>query len=41
MCEKNFQICGVHIPREYIESRHFYSCPSTLKTGPQVAVIAP
>ena len=36
MCEKNFQIYGVHIPRKCIDSRHFYSCPSPLKTCPQV-----
>ena len=30
MCEKNFYIYGVHIPRKCIESRHFYSCPRSL-----------
>ena len=34
MCGKNFQIYGVHIPRKYIDSRLFYSCPSPLKTRP-------
>ena len=33
MCAKNFQIFGVHIPRRYFERRHFYSCPSSFKTG--------
>ena len=41
MCGKNFQIYGVHIPRKCIDSRHFYSCPSPLKTRPQVLVITP
>ena len=36
---KNFEIYGVHIPRKCIDSRHFYSCPSPLKTRPQVLVI--
>ena len=37
MCGKNFKICGVHIPRKCIESRHFHSCypPSLLKLGPK------
>ena len=30
-----FQIYGVHIPRKCIDSRHFYSCPSPLKTRPR------
>ena len=41
MCGKNFQIFGVHVPKKCIESRHFYSCSSTLKTRPQVPVITP
>ena len=41
MCGENFQIYGVHIPRKCIDSRHFYSCCSPLKTLPQVLVIAP
>ena len=41
ICGENFQIYGVHIPRKCIESRHFYSCCSPLKTLPQVLVIAP
>ena len=28
MCGKNFSIYGDHIPRKYIESMHFYACPS-------------
>ena len=32
---KKFQIYGAHIPRKYIDSRHFYSCPSPLKTPPK------
>ena len=28
MCEKYFQLYGVHIPRKGIESRHFYSFPN-------------
>ena len=37
MCGKNFQICGVHIPRKCIESRHFHSCypPPYSKLGPK------
>ena len=27
MCWKSFSIYGFHIPRKYIESMHFYSCP--------------
>ena len=27
MYGKNFQTYGVNIPRKYIDSRHFYSCP--------------
>ena len=38
MCGKNFQIYGVRIPRKYIDSRHFYSCPSPLKTRSQFLV---
>ena len=34
MIGNNFQIYGVHIPRKYIKSRHFFSCPSWLKTRP-------
>ena len=34
MCGKNFQICGVHIPRKCVDSRDFYSCPSPLKAPP-------
>ena len=41
MCGKIFQIYGVHIPRKCIDSRHFYSCSSPLKTRPQVLVITP
>ena len=37
----NFKIYGVHIPRKFIDSSHFYSCPSPLKTCPQVLVITP
>ena len=33
ICRKNFQIYGVHIPRKCIDLRHFYSCPSPLKTS--------
>ena len=36
MCGKNFQIYGVYIPRKCIDSKHFYSCPSPLKTRPQL-----
>ena len=32
MCGKNLQICGVCLPRKCIESMHFYSPPSPLKT---------
>ena len=33
MCGKNISIYGVHIPRKFIESMHFYSCDSApLKT---------
>ena len=39
MCRKNFQIYGVHIPRKCIDLRQFYSCPSHLKTRPQVLAI--
>ena len=39
MCGKYFQIYGVHIRRKCIDSRHFYSCPSQLKTHLQVFVI--
>ena len=28
MCGKKFSIYGDHIPRKYIESMHFYACPS-------------
>ena len=35
MCRENFQIYGVHILRKCIDSRHFYSCPSPLKTRPK------
>ena len=38
---KNFQIYGVHISRKCIDSSHFYSCPSSLKTHSQVLVIMP
>ena len=41
ICGQNFQIYGVHIPRKWIDSRHFYSCPSPVKTCPQILVIAP
>ena len=41
MCGKNFQIYRVHIPRKCIESRHFCSCPSPLKTRLQALVILP
>ena len=41
MCGKKFQIDGAHIPRKCIEYRDFYSCPSPLKTRPQVLVITP
>ena len=41
MCGKNFQIYRVHIPRKCIESRHFCSRPSPLKTRLQVLVILP
>ena len=34
MCGKNFQIYGVHISRKCIDSRQFYSCPSSLRTIP-------
>ena len=34
MSGKNCQIYGIHIPRKSIDSRHFYSCPSPLKTRP-------
>ena len=37
MIGNNFQIYGVRIPRKYIELRHFFSCPSWLKTRPQVS----
>ena len=36
---KHFQIYKVHIPEKCIDWRHFYSCPSPLKTRPQVRVI--
>ena len=39
MCGTNCQICVVHISRKCIGSRHCYSCPSTLKTRPQVLAI--
>ena len=38
---KNFQIYGVHIPGKCIDSSQFYSCPSSLKTRPQVLVTGP
>ena len=41
VCGKNFHIYGVHIPRKCIDSRYFYSCPSPLKTRPQLFVITP
>ena len=41
MYGKNFQIYGVHIPAKCIDSRNFYSCPSPLRTLPQVHVITP
>ena len=41
MCGKNFQIYAVHIPWKCIDLRHFYSCPSPLKTRPQVIAITP
>ena len=34
MCGKNVQVYWVHIPIKCIDSRHFYSCPSPLKTRP-------
>ena len=34
MCGNNFQIYGVFIPIKCIDLRHFYSCPSPLKTHP-------
>ena len=40
-CGKNFQIYGVHIPRKCIDLRRFYSCPSPLRTRPQVLAITP
>ena len=39
MCGKNVQIYGVHILWKCIDWRYFYSCPSLLKTRPQVLVI--
>ena len=41
MCGENFQIYGDHISRKCIDSRHFYSRPSPLKTRPQFLVITP
>ena len=38
ICGKIFQIHGVHIPRKCIDSSPFYSCPSPLKTRPEVLV---
>ena len=35
----NFQIYGIHIPRKCTDSRHFYSCPSPLKTCPKLLVM--
>ena len=34
MCGNNFQIYGAFIPIKRIDLRHFYSCPSPLKTRP-------
>ena len=34
MCGKS--IYGVHTPRKYIDSRHFYLCVFPLKTCPKV-----
>ena len=39
-CAKNCQIYGVHISGKCIDSRHFYSCPTSLETRHQVLVIA-
>ena len=36
---EKFQIYGVHISGKCIDSRHFYSSPSQLKTFPQVLVV--
>ena len=41
MCGENFQIYGVHIPRQCVDLRHFYSCPSKFKACPLVFVITP
>ena len=41
LCKKSFQVYGVLIPRKCIDMRHFYSCPSPLKTRPQVLAITP
>ena len=35
MCEKIFQIYGVHIPRKCIDLRHICSCRSSPKTSPK------
>ena len=39
MCAKNCEIYEVHIPGKSIESRRFYSCPTSLETRPQVLAI--
>ena len=41
MYGKKFQIYRVHVPREYIDSRHFYSCLSPLKTRPRLFTMMP
>ena len=41
ICGKIFKFYGVHIPGKCIDSRHFYSCPSPIKTRPQVLAITP